>query len=83
MYQAVSAKMGVHEDPPAGLIVHTAGVVDGELQIIDVWESQEDAERFAEDRLRPAIREIAGDEAARPAPPGAATVYELSNVVTP
>jgi hypothetical protein len=83
MYQGVQAKIDVNADPPPGLIVHTAGEVDGALQIVDVWESQDDAERFAEERLRPAIRELAGEDAAQPPPPGAVTIYELKNLVQP
>src|SRR5205814_442564 len=34
-YEQVSAEMGTEQDPPAGLIVHTAADVDGAWQDID------------------------------------------------
>jgi hypothetical protein len=81
MYRAVNQEAGLEGDPPAGLIIHTAGEVDGGLQIIDVWESEEAAERFGNERLIPAIRAIAGDRA--PAGMPEPTLYELQNLVKP
>lgn len=81
MYEAVQSKVNVESDPPAGLIMHTAGEVEGGLQVVDVWESEDAANRFAEQRLLPAIREVAGDQAP-PNPPNA-TVYELKNLIKP
>jgi hypothetical protein len=80
MYEAVNAKIGVRESPPEGLIMHSAGDVDGTWQIVDVWESQEHARRFDEERLGPAVREITG-MGEPPAP--TATVYEAYNVIVP
>jgi hypothetical protein len=80
MYDAVEAKIDIGAEPPAGLIVHTAGEVDGHWQVVDVWESREDAERFDNERLIPAITEVAGPGG----PPGPQmTVYEAHNVVRP
>jgi len=80
MYDAVGEKLKIDDDPPAGLIVHTAGEVDGSWQIVDVWESEEHAHRFETERLMPAITEIAGE-----GNPGAPerTVYEAHHVVRP
>jgi hypothetical protein len=80
VYDAVNAKAGVNESPPEGLLIHTAGEVDGQWQIVDVWESEEHARRFDEERLAPAIGEVVGS-----APPGAPprTVYELHKVIRP
>ena len=60
MYDAVNAKMAVDENPPEGLIMHSAGDVNGTWQIIDVWESEEHARRFDSERLEPAVQEISG-----------------------
>jgi hypothetical protein len=80
MYDAVGAKIDIDGDPPAGLIVHTAGEVDGQWQVVDVWESEEHAQRFDADRLRPAIAAVAGEgDPGRPA----MTVYEAHHVVRP
>jgi hypothetical protein len=83
-YDAVNAKIGVEENPPEGLIMHSAGEVDGMFQIVDVWESQEHAERFDKERLGPGITEVVG--AGGPpssAPPSRAITYEAYSVVLP
>jgi hypothetical protein len=82
MYQAVQAKVGVEEDPPVGLILHSAGEVDGAVQIVDVWESEDAARRFGDERLFPAIKAVAGDMAPTGPPPDM-QVYELKNLVMP
>jgi hypothetical protein len=80
MYDAVNAKIDMGANPPAGLIVHTAGEVDGQWQVVDVWETREDAERFDNERLIPAITEVAGPGGPRGPQ---MTVYEAHNVVSP
>jgi hypothetical protein len=58
---------GLGADPPVGLIVHLAlERPEGGLRYIDVWETQADADRFAEERLHPVVhgllREVFGDD---------------------
>ena len=75
-YDAIVEAMGVRENPPEGCIVHTAGALpDGSFRIFDVWETREHFERFMQDRLMPAIKQVAGDAAG--APPPTMTMYEL------
>lgn len=79
-YDAITKKVGITEYPPDGLIVHTAGFSeDGTFRIFDVWESQEDAERFESDRLMPAIQEFSGEDNAQPINQ---VTYDLHGVVT-
>jgi hypothetical protein len=81
VYDAVNAHMSVHAMPPEGLIMHSAGELNGTWQIVDVWESEEHAQRFDAERLGPAIAAVA---AATPAPgPPTTTVYELHNLLLP
>jgi hypothetical protein len=80
VYDAVNAKAGVSENPPEGLLMHTAGEVDGQWQIVDVWESEEHARRFDEQRLAPAIEAVVGSTPPGPPP---RTVYELHRVIRP
>jgi hypothetical protein len=80
VYEAVNARAGVDENPPDGLLIHTAGEVDGEWQIVDVWQSDEHARRFDEERLAPAIAAVVGSAPAGPPP---RTVYELHTVIRP
>jgi len=60
MIEAVTNEMDVRTFPPDGLIVHTVVEVGGRLTIIDVWESQEDWEKFGESRLGPAFATVSG-----------------------
>ena len=60
MIEAVTEEMDVRALPPNGLIVHTAVDIGGRLTIIDVWESQDDWDKFAESRLGPAFATVAG-----------------------
>jgi hypothetical protein len=68
LYDAVDGKLGIDTDPPAGLIFHSAGPIDGGWGIIDFWESREDFDRFQESRLGPAIAAEMGDQAAEGGP---------------
>jgi hypothetical protein len=53
-YEQVAKALNVDADPPAGLVVHAAGEVDGKWRSVDVWESEADYNRFREERLMPA-----------------------------
>jgi hypothetical protein len=79
-YRAVQERLNLGDDAPAGLIMHTAGEVDGQLQIIDVWESQEEADRFGNERLLPAIKSVMGEQTPT-VPPRGTVIYELANLI--
>jgi hypothetical protein len=58
---------GLGEEPPTGLIIHLAlARPEGGLRYIDVWESQDDCDRFSAERLHPVVHgllaEIFGDQ---------------------
>ena len=60
-YAQVNDMMGIHSDAdaPDGLISHVAAIDDdGELTIVDLWESEEALGRFYETRLGPALAEV-------------------------
>jgi hypothetical protein len=76
-YDAVDAKVGVEADPPEGLIMHCAAEADGTWQMVEVWESEEDALRFDADRLGPAIVEVTGSPAPTSDGPAAYEVHRL------
>ncbi len=63
-YDEVTSKMGFANDPPDGLIFHSAGELDGRFQIFNVWESREHFERFTRERLGPARVAVMGEERA-------------------
>jgi hypothetical protein len=55
---------------PAGLIYHAAGEQpNGCWQAVSIWESEDDFNRFRDERILPAVREALGDELADAGPP--------------
>jgi hypothetical protein len=78
-YEKVNAELGMDGDPPEGLLLHSAGDVEGQWQIVDVWESEAQARQFYDGRLTRAIERVIGM-----VPPAApSTEYELHTVVRP
>ncbi len=61
-YEAVHRKMDIDANPPAGMIFHSAGPIEGGWGVIDVWESRDAFDTFVGGRLQPALGEL-GDEA--------------------
>jgi hypothetical protein len=80
-YDAVAASIRFHDDPPPGLIVHTAAVTgEGRMRIFDVWQSLADHDSFVDERLRPATMEVVGERLVRwPVP----EVHHLHSLVRP
>jgi hypothetical protein len=77
MYDQVSEKMFGQSpfdtsDAPEGLIVHSAGQGDQGYYVYDIWESREAFERFMNEKLGPALREVMGGQEL---PPEAAPQY--------
>jgi hypothetical protein len=62
-YNEVHKKVHPEDDPPAGLIMHCGGEIDGgKVRVWDVWESQAKFDEFMESRLGPAIAEAMGPD---------------------
>jgi hypothetical protein len=61
-YDAVHDKVNVDQDPPEGLIFHSAGPIEGGWGVIDFWESRDAFDGFMQSRLQPAVQEL-GDRA--------------------
>jgi hypothetical protein len=57
-YDAVHSHMDVANNPPPGLIFHSAGPIDGGWGVIDFWESREAFDTFVANRLQPALGEL-------------------------
>lgn len=50
---------GLGDEPPKGLIVHLAVErAEGGLRYFDVWDSEENWDRFAEERLHPVVHPL-------------------------
>jgi hypothetical protein len=75
-YDRLVELMRAREDPPAGLIFHSAGFADDATwRVFDVWETQEDADRFIQERLMPAMGQLPPE--AGGGPPDAVSAYEV------
>ena len=58
VYDVVSKLVNISADRPAGLILHAAAELPtGEVQIFDVWDSEESISAFAAQRMMPAFTE--------------------------
>lgn len=78
-YERVISFLGMREQPPEGLIVHTAGLTPGgSFRVVDVWESRDHIEAFFGDVLLPAARTVLG---ASPDPPAMTEVYEIATLI--
>ena len=57
LYGRVLEQLG--DESPTGLIVHlVVERPEGGLRYFDVWESEEDCDRFAEERLHPVVHPL-------------------------
>ncbi len=78
------AKKQIGDDPIDGLIVHTAGFdKDASVfRIMDVWESQEQAERFIAERVQPMMEQglEALPDPQNATPPTREVFYDLHDV---
>ncbi len=79
-YDAAHRVMEVDSDPPAGMIVHSAGPIDGGWGVIDFWESREAFDAFASERLVPRLQGL-GDQGF-PGPPDVKE-FAVHNLQTP
>lgn len=58
-----------------GLIVHSAGEGPTGWRIVDIWESREHFDRFIEEKVMPAAKEISAPEMGEP------QIWELHNLL--
>jgi len=54
-------KDGLGPDLPPGMIAHLAWRTEGGLRYVDVWQTKDDYEAFAESRLHPVVHAILRD----------------------
>ena len=60
VYDRVNEEMDTANNMPDGLISHYGAKTDGEMLIVDVWDSKEHFERFENERLMPAVEKVLG-----------------------
>ena len=76
-YHAINAEVDIEHWHPLGLIMHGASEVGGTVQIAQVWDSEEYAQRFDEETLEPALRAVGAPLEAE------VTIFQLEHLVTP
>src|SRR5262249_3751193 len=81
-YDAIDGELDARNNPPDGLILHTAGFDHdgGVFRIFDVWTDGESARRFYEDTLGPLLARLLADDP-EAAPPSREASYELHNTI--
>jgi hypothetical protein len=80
VYDSVTSELDLEREHPLGLISHAAGEAEGCWQIVEIWESEDYAQRFDRERLAPAVEAVTG----RPPRGDAQTIgFELHGLVTP
>src|SRR3954463_9994227 len=57
-YEEARTRVDWEGDVPDGAVLHVAAFDGDALRGTDVWESPEQVQRFAEERLMPAVKEI-------------------------
>ena len=76
-YDAINAEVDIEHRHPLGLIMHGASELGGSVQIAQVWDSEEYAQRFDEETLEPALRAVGAPLDAE------ITIFQLEHLVTP
>ncbi len=56
-YERLMDLVGLEKDPPEGGIFHVGGPMPGGWRVLDIWESEEAFERFANERLKRAVKQ--------------------------
>jgi len=54
-FDQLEASVNARANRPDGLIFHASGPIDGGWGVIDFWESRADFDRFAAERIGPAM----------------------------
>ena len=81
-YDAVMQELGLDKPDatwPEGIVGHVAGPAGDGWCVVDIWESQEHFDRFAQERLGPATQKVG----IQPPQPQAFEVYNMHREGTP
>ncbi|HEY2937465.1 MAG TPA: hypothetical protein VGJ25_12750 [Gaiellaceae bacterium] len=77
LYDDVNEAMNLDpNDPPEGLILHSAGPMEGGWYVYDVWEKREDFDRFGREKVGPAVKQVTGSEME-----GEPQFFEIANLI--
>ena len=75
-YEGVTSKVMAGGELPPGAQVHIAGPTENGWRVITVWDSEEDFQRFRDEKLIPALQDAGGEERIAPSI-NTAPVYRL------
>jgi len=76
-YRAVLDRMGVEARPEPGIYLHVTAQTDFGYRIIEIWDSQDGFEEFAQRRMVPALEQLGIDRKTE------ITVKPLHNLFAP
>ena len=80
LYDQVNQRVNPPDNPPEGLIFHSAGPLPGGgWRIVDVWESRDVFDRFFGERVQPTVVELVGQEAMAQGQPPEVTSWPVHN----
>ena len=79
--EQVTKEMDVANDPPDGLIVHVNVASGDSTRVVDIWETREQFERFAESRLGPAIGKVLAERGIEPFEPPTPMFEDANDLV--
>ena len=64
--------------PPEGCHLHCTGWTGHGFQVVEVWDTREQFDRFVADKVMPLVMEVSADDAREPV----VTSYELHSLMT-
>ena len=78
-YERINDALDLYNNPPKGLIFHTAGPTNsGGWRVLDIWESKDLFDRFFRQRLQPAFNQVGLNE-----PPSRQEFFPIHNAYVP
>jgi quinol monooxygenase YgiN len=56
-YERVNELLALYQNPPKGLLFHSAGPIANGWRVFDIWESKEAFDQFLKERLQTALQQ--------------------------
>ncbi len=69
LYDALHAEVARRSGPVDGLLLHVGRATRDGFQVIEVWETREQCDRYNEEVVLPALARLTQGQPPRPAPP--------------
>jgi hypothetical protein len=69
LYERIGPILDLDDEPPPGLLFHSASESHDGVIVVDLWESREAADDFAANRLMPAMASSGVMDQGQPPPP--------------